>query len=93
MRGVSTIWIANDARCARESKSEIVMAKAAFNNKKALFTRKFDLDLRKKLEKCYIWSITVYGAETWEVDQGFLKIFEMWCWRRIRDQLDRSCEK
>ena len=24
-----------------------------------------DLNLRKKLVKCYIWSIALYGAETW----------------------------
>ena len=24
-----------------------------------------DLELRKKLVKCYIWSITSYAAETW----------------------------
>jgi hypothetical protein len=42
------------------------------------------LELRKKLVKCYIWSI--YGAETWSprtVDQKHLESFEMWCWRRI----------
>jgi hypothetical protein len=42
----------------------IAMAKAAFNKKRALFTRKMDLELRKKLVKCYIWSIALYGAET-----------------------------
>ena len=41
------------------------MAKAAFNKKKTLFTSKLDLNLRKKLVKCYIWSMTLYGAETW----------------------------
>jgi hypothetical protein len=40
------------------------MAKAAFNNKKNLFTSKLDLDVRKKLVKCYIWSVALYGAET-----------------------------
>jgi len=40
------------------------MAKAAFNKKKALFTSILDLELRKKLENCYIWSIALYGAET-----------------------------
>jgi hypothetical protein len=24
-----------------------------------------DLNLKKKLVKCYIWSIALYGAETW----------------------------
>jgi len=45
-----------------------------------------DLEMRKKLVKCYIWSIALYGAETWKlraVDQKHLESFEMWCWRRM----------
>jgi len=41
------------------------MAKAAFNKKRALFTSTLNLELRKKLVKCYIWSTALYGAETW----------------------------
>jgi hypothetical protein len=54
------------------------MAKAAFNKKRALFTGKIDLELRKKLVKCYMWSIALYGAETWTlraVDQKHLESF------------------
>jgi hypothetical protein len=40
-----------------EIKSMIAMAKAEFNKKKNLFTSKLDLNLRKKLVKCYIWSM------------------------------------
>jgi len=47
-----------------EIKSRIAMAKAAFN-KKNLFTSKLDIYLRKKLVKSYIWSMALYGAETW----------------------------
>jgi hypothetical protein len=50
------------------------------------FTSKLDLNLRKKLIKCYIWSIALYGAETWtlrKADQKTLESFEMWCWRRM----------
>jgi hypothetical protein len=42
--------------------------------------------LRKKLVKCYIWSIALYGAETWtlrKVDQKYLESFEMGCGRRM----------
>jgi hypothetical protein len=56
------------------------MAKAAFNKKRALFTSKMDLELRKKLVKCYILSIAIYSAETWTlraVDQKHLESFEM----------------
>jgi hypothetical protein len=45
-----------------------------------------DLELRKKLVKCYIRSITVYGVETWTlraIDQKHLESFETWCWRRM----------
>jgi hypothetical protein len=62
------------------------MAKATFNKKRALFTSKIDLELRKKLVKCYILNIVLYGAETWTlraVDQKHLGSFEMWCWRRM----------
>jgi hypothetical protein len=40
------------------------MVKSAFNKKRALFASKMDLELRKKLVKCYIWSIALYGVET-----------------------------
>ena len=36
--------------------------------------------------KCYVWSIALYGAETWTlraVDQKHLESFELWCWRKM----------
>ena len=41
---------------------------------------------RKKLVKWYIWSMALYGAETWTIraaDQKYLESFEMLCWRRM----------
>jgi hypothetical protein len=49
--------IKNDERCTCEIKSRISMEKATFINKKTLFISKLDLNLRKKLLKCYIWSM------------------------------------
>jgi hypothetical protein len=48
-----------DGRCICEKKSRIAKAKAAFNKKRALFTSTLDLKLRKKLVKCYIWSVAL----------------------------------
>ena len=34
----------------------------------------------------YIWSMVLYGAETWTLwtaDQKYLERFEMWCWSRM----------
>ena len=50
------------------------------------YTSTLDLELRKKLVKCHVWSIALYCAETWTlraVDQKHLESFEMWCWRRM----------
>jgi hypothetical protein len=58
------------------------MTKAAFDKKSTLFTNRLDLNLMKKLVKCYIWSVALYDAETWtlqKVDQKYLGSFEMWC--------------
>jgi hypothetical protein len=57
--------LTNVGRCTCEVKCRIAMAKAAFNEKSTLFTSTLDLELRKKLVKCYIWCIALYGAENW----------------------------
>jgi hypothetical protein len=39
-----------------------------------------------KLVRCYVRSIALYGRETWtlrKLEQKYLEIFEMWCWRRM----------
>jgi hypothetical protein len=67
--------IANGARCTGEIKYRTAMVKGAFIKSKAVFTSKLDLNLRKNLLKCYIWSIALYGAETWtlrKADQKYL---------------------
>ena len=77
--------LTKDGKCTCEIKSRIAMAKSAFN-KKNLSTSTLDLHLKKKLVKCYIWSMALYGTETWTLraaDQKHLKSFEMWCWRRM----------
>jgi predicted restriction endonuclease len=74
--------LTNDGRCTCEIKCRIAMAKAAFNKKRTVFTSTLYLELRKKVVKCYVWSIALCGAETWTlqaVDQKHLESFKMWC--------------
>jgi len=71
--------ITNETRCKYEIKSRIATAKAAFKNKKTLFTSKLDPNLRKKLVKCYIQSVALYGDEIWtfqKVDQKYLQVLK-----------------
>ena len=49
--------ITNNARCTRESKSRFAMANEELYKKRSLFTSILEVNLRKKLIKCY------YGAQ------------------------------
>ena len=66
--------LTNDGRYTCEIKSRIVVEKAVFNKKKTFFTTKLDLNLRKKLVKCYTWSMALYGAEKWTLRAADKKI-------------------
>jgi hypothetical protein len=72
------VYIKNYARCTREIKFRIAMAKAAFSEKKTPFTNRLHLNLRKKLEKCDVWNIALCGGENWklqEVGQNYIGSF------------------
>jgi hypothetical protein len=48
--------------------------------KRDFFTRKLGLNLEKKLLRCYVWSMTFYGAGTRtlrKADQKYLESSEM----------------
>jgi len=78
--------LTQDGKCTCAFKCTNALDKAAFNKERILFNSKLDLELRKKLVKCYIWSIAFYGAENWTLralDQKHLESFEMWCWRKM----------
>ena len=69
------------------------MARAAFSKKKTLYTSKLDLNFRKKVVKCYIWSINLYGAANWilqKIHQKYLENLKIWCWRKTEKI---SCKK
>ena len=43
-------------------------------------------ELRKRLVKSFVWSVTLYSAVTWTLrrnEQKRLEVFEMWIWRRM----------
>ena len=79
--------LTRDGYGTREVKMRIAFAKEPFNRKMSLLTSKLNIDLKKKLVRCYVWSIALYGAETWtlrKLDRKYLESFEMKCWRRMK---------
>ena len=78
--------VTDDIRSTKEIKTRIAIAKEAFNKKKNLLNGPLNKELRKRLAKCYIWSVALYGVETWTLrkeDEKRIEAFEMWMWRRM----------
>ena len=46
------------------------MMKAAFGKRKELLKRKMNRELKKRIVKTVIWSVTSYAAETWTLRKG-----------------------
>jgi hypothetical protein len=65
----------------------IVIAKEAFNRKISLLTSKLNIELVKKLDRCYVWGIALYGSETWtlrKMERKYLESFAILFWRRMK---------
>ena len=78
--------VSSDGYCEKDIRSRIAMGKQAFTNKRRLLTSTLNLDLKKRIIKCMVWSVALYGAETWtmtQADRERLEAFEMWIWRRM----------
>jgi hypothetical protein len=61
--------IASGARYTRKIKFKFAMSKATLKKKQALFTSELNLNIRKKLVKCYILSVTLSGVKTWTLQK------------------------
>ena len=76
-----------DWASGREIKCRIEQARQAFLKfRKVLSCSEFDLQLRLRFVKCYVWPVLLYGVEGWTLktsDINRLEAFEMWLYRRI----------
>jgi len=62
------------------------MAKKGYMQKNQLLTnKKFNIKMRKNVVKCYVWSVLLYGSETWTINEQDKKLeaMEMWKWKRL----------
>lgn len=75
-----------DGKCGTEIKCRIAQAKEAFSKRKELLTKSLKKSTKIKIVKTLIWTILLYGCETWTLkkdDIRKLEALEMWIWRRM----------
>ena len=75
---ISTVVSIYDETMIREAIDNVM-------ERKKLFTGKMNLELEKRITKCFVWSIALYAAEAWTLTQTDrrLEAFKMWIWRRM----------
>ena len=59
--------ISSNQNCCQKVKQRIAMEKEAFNRKNSIFCGPLEKELRKRLVKCFVWSVALYGAKTWKI--------------------------
>ncbi len=73
--------------CTTEIKRRIAMAKDKVTRLMKIWkARNLPAPLKVRLMKALVWSVFLYGAESWtikESDRNRITSFEMWCWRKM----------
>ncbi|CAG9839630.1 unnamed protein product [Diabrotica balteata] len=71
----------------QEIRARIAKARSTYNRIGAFFkSHNFSLDTKVRMLRCYVFSVLLYGVESWtlnEVMSKKLEAFEMWLYRRI----------
>ena len=79
--------LTSDGRCKKEIKRRIGLAKNSFQQMASIFKdRQLSIALKVRLLKCYVWSVLLYGCESWTLSAETtknLEAAEMWLYRRI----------
>ena len=78
--------ISSDINCCQDVKQRIAMTKDAFNRKRSNFCGLLEKELRKRIVKFFVWSVALYGAETWTLrrnEQKRLEAIQTRIWRRM----------
>lgn len=79
--------VSKDGRSVKKIVKRICQAKIAFNKKRGLFTSK-DISVRTRINllMTYVWSIMLYGSETWTIakaERRRIEAFEMWFLKNV----------
>ncbi|KAJ2946814.1 hypothetical protein O0L34_g16138 [Tuta absoluta] len=79
--------ITSEGSCTEEIRRRSGMAKSAMANlDKVWRNRSIRRKTKVRLVRALVFSIFLYGAETWTIksgDSSKINAFEMWCWRRL----------
>ena len=80
--------ISSNINCHLEVNQKIAMPKEVFNRKRSIFFGSLEKELRKRVVKCFVRSVALYGAETWTLRRNNKNE-----WKHLRCALWRRMER
>ena len=80
-------YITPEGDSKTEIKIRLGIARGATTDLADLWKSKdLSLNLKVKLAKALVWSIALYGCESWTIkkeEERMIQVFELWLWRRV----------
>ena len=79
--------ITADGDCSHEIKRRLLLGRKVMTNLDSIFkSRDITLPTKVRLVKAMVFSVVMYGCESWTVkkaERRRIDAFELWCWRRL----------
>ena len=79
--------ITADGDCSHEIKRHLLLGRKVMTNLDSIFkSRDMTLPTKGRLVKVMVFSVVMYGCESWTVKKAEhrrIDAFEMWCWRKL----------
>ena len=79
--------ITADGDCSHEIKRCLLLGRKAMTNLDSILkSRDISLPTKVRLVKAMVFSIVIYGRESWNIKKAEhqrIDAFELWCWRRL----------
>ena len=79
--------ISADGDCIHEIKRHLLPGRKVMTNLDSIFkSRDIILPTKVRLVKAMVFSVVMYGCESWTVKKAEcqrIDAFELWCWRRL----------
>ena len=79
--------ITEDGDCSHEIKRHLLLGRKVMTNLDSIFkSRDITLPTKVHLVKAMVFSVVMYGCESWTVKKAECQrtdAFELWCWRRL----------
>ena len=83
-------WVSQitaDGDCSHEIKRRLLLGRRVMTNLDSIFkSRDITLPTKVHLVKTMVFSVVMYGCESWTVEKAErqrIDAFELWCWRRL----------